>query len=291
MRNKFISLCLVLRLVFVMPITAFADGFSSRNRGSISVQLMDNLTNTPITGAQLSAYHVATVKLNGYGNLDYIYTTDFENCGVSLNDSSLATKLESYVDTRSISALQTVTDSQGNATFSNLPLGLYFIKQTNSVPGYAPCNAFMVTVPYKNGNDYIYNVNASPKTDVEKLTDITIKKVWNTDKSTEATDNVTVQLLRDGVVIETATLNKANGWKVTFVDMPQSDSYSVVEVNIPQGFTATYSSNGYDFTVTNSASLIDTGKLIWPIPLLAMAGIVFITTGTFILRKTGEYDE
>ena len=47
MRNKFISLFFALLLVFTLPISAYADDFSSRNKGSISVQLIDNSTNTP----------------------------------------------------------------------------------------------------------------------------------------------------------------------------------------------------------------------------------------------------
>ena len=132
----------------------------------------------------------------------------------------------------------------------------------------------------------MYDVNTSPKTDVARLTAITIKKVWNTDASTKAADSVTVQLLRDGVVVETATLSDQNNWQVTYTDMPESDAYSIVEVNVPKGFTATYSQSGYVFTVTNTASLAQTGQMIWPIPVLAMAGLCLITVGTIVLRKT-----
>ena len=69
-------------------------------------------------------------------------------------------------------------------------------------------------------------------------------------------------------------------------DMPESDVYSIVEVNVPKGFTATYSQSGYVFTVTNSASLIQTGQLIWPIPVLALAGLCLIAVGCIVLRKT-----
>jgi hypothetical protein len=95
-----------------------------------------------------------------------------------------------------------------------------------------------------------------------------------------------VQLLRNGVVVETATLSDQNNWQVTYTDMPESDVYSIVEVNVPRGFTATYSQSGYVFTVTNTASLVQTGQMIWPIPVLAMAGLCLITVGTIVLRKT-----
>ena len=167
-----------------------------------------------------------------------------------------------------------------------MPLGLYFVKQINTVNGYAPCTSFLVTVPNSDVNGYTYDVNASPKTDIERLADITIKKVWNTDASTKAADSVTVQLLRDRVIIETAVLSDQNNWQVIYSNMPESDVYSIVEVNVPKGFTATYSKSGYVFTVTNTASLAQTGQLIWPIPVLAMIGLCLIAVGTIALRKT-----
>lgn len=291
MKNKIISLCLTLCVVFILPLTAFADGFVSGKKGSVSVELIDNTANTPVAGAELTAYYVATVSLNSSGDLVYVYTDEFDGCGIALDDSSITSKLDTYIQSNSVSALKAVTDAKGKAVFSNLPVGLYFVKQINAVAGYAPCRPFIVTVPYKKGNSYIYSVDASPKTDIARLTDITIKKVWNTDESTKIADKVTIQLLRDGAVIETLTLSKSNGWKVTVSDMPESDAYSVVEINVPNGFTPTYSQNGYEFTVTNTASLIETGQLVWPVPILAMAGLLFITLGYVALRRQEDADE
>ena len=143
----------------------------------------------------------------------------------------------------------------------------------------------MVTVPSKNADGYVYDVNASPKTEVARLTDITIKKVWNTDKSTEAAKSVTVQLLQNGNVVKTATLNAQNNWQVTYTDMPESDAYSVKEVDVPKGFTATVKQNGYVFTVTNTSTLIQTGQLTWPIPVLSISGMLLIAVGITLLQK------
>ena len=286
MGRKLISVFLIEWILLMMPMTAFAQDFNSDRVGSISVTLMEQDGKTPITGAELSLYYVATVKLNSKNNLSYTFTNAFKDCGCALDDPTLSVKLDAFVKDHSVSSEKLFTDAHGKVTFTNLPLGLYFVKQTNTVKGYAPCTSFLVTVPNKSADGYVYDVNASPKTDIAKLTDIIIRKVWNTDASAKASDSVTVQLLRDGVVVETATPGVQNNWQVTYTDMPESDAYSIVEVNIPKGFTATYSKSGYVFTVTNSASLIQTGQLIWPIPVLAMAGLCLITVGTIVLRKT-----
>ena len=177
------------------------------------------------------------------------------------------------------------TDENGTASCEELPLGLYFIRQTNMAEGFAPCTPFLVTVPVKNDDGYVYAVNASPKTEVAKLTSITIQKVWNTDASTQAAEHVTVQLLRNGNVVKTATLNAQNNWQVTYTDMPESDAYSIKEVDVPKGFTATYQQKGYVLTVTNTSTLIQTGQLIWPIPVLAVSGMLLIAVGITLLKK------
>lgn len=286
MRHKLISVFLIAWILFMTPMTAFAQDFDSDRVGSISVTLMDHDGKTPISGADLSLYYVATVKLNNKNNSSYTFTNAFKDCGCALDDPALSVKLDAFVKEHSVFAEKLVTDAHGNAAFTNLPLGLYFVQQTNTVAGYASCTSFLVTVPNHNADGYVYDVDASPKTDVAKLTDITIKKVWNTSASAKSADSVTIQLLRDGVVVETATLSDQNNWQVTYTDMPESDAYSIVEVNVPKGFTATYSQSRYVFTVTNTASLAQTGQMIWPIPVLAITGLCLIAVGTIVLRKT-----
>ena len=285
MGRKLAAVFLVMLVLFVIPGTAFAQEPDWDRSGSISVTLMDRDGKTPIPGVELSLYYVATLSLNNRNHLSYTFTQAFRSCGCALEDPALSITLDAFVKEHSVSAQTLVTDADGTATFTNLPLGLYFVQQTRPVAGYAPCTPFLVTLPGQSADGYVYDVNASPKTDIARLTDITVRKVWNTDASAKAADSVTIQLLKDGTVVATALLNAQNQWQITFTDLPESDAYSIVEVDIPKGFTATYSQSGNVFTVTNSASLIQTGQLIWPIPVLAIAGLCLIVLGTLVLRK------
>ena len=290
MLRKIITLCVTVLLIFTCLFTSFAQDFDPAKTGSVSVTLTEQNDKKPIVGAELSLYYVATVSKSADGNLRYIYTDSFKNSGVSIDDASIATKLDAFVTVHDVSSVKATTDENGTAIFENLALGLYFIKQTVTVEGYSPCTSFIVTVPIKNAGGFVYEVNASPKTEVTKLTSVTIKKVWNTDASTEAADNVTVQLLRNGNVVKTATLNAQNNWQVTFSSMPESDAYSIKEVDIPKGFIATYSKAGYVFTVTNTSTLIQTGQLIWPIPVLSISGMLLIGVGIILLQKKREFN-
>ena len=288
MKNKLISFCILAWLLAVLPLTAMAQQFDHNQRGAISVTMASK--NQPISGAELSVYYVATVGINTAGNLNYSYTENFKDCGFALEDQALVEKLNAYVSTHTLTSQKVKTDSQGKASCSNLPLGLYFIKQTGEVEGFAPCTPFLVTVPMKTDSGYQYQVDASPKTDVSRLTDITIKKVWNTGSSSGIPSSVTVQLLRGEEVVKTATLNKQNNWQITYTDMPESDSYSIKETNIPKGFTPSYSKNGYTFTVTNTPALAQTGQVVWPIPVFALAGMFFMLLGFMTLRKPGKHN-
>ena len=288
MGRKWISVCLIVFMLFMIPMTTFADGFDNHRLGSISVTLLEDDGETPIQGAELSLYHVASVNRNQDNHLIYAYTDAFQACGSELKDPSLVIQLDRYVEELSISARKGITDGNGKITFADLPLGLYFVKQTNTVDGYAPCTSFLVTLPNEDATGIVYDVNASPKTEVEKLQDITIKKIWNTDPSKTVPDSVTVQLLLDGEVIETTTLSESNQWQVTYEDMYESDGYSILEVDVPTGYTATYAQKDYVFTVTNSSKLAQTGQLVWPIPILAVSGMVLIVFGTVMIRRERE---
>ncbi len=288
MRYKLLSFCLTVWILFLLPVTVSAQSFDPARTGSISVTLTDPDSRTPISGAELSVYYVASVRLNEKNNLCYTFDDAFADCGAALDDPALSAKLDVFAPDHALPAAKLMTDAYGQAVFADLPLGLYFVKQTNSAAEYAPCTPFLVTVPYEETDGYVYDINASPKTELAKLTSVTVRKVWNTDASTEIAGSVTVQLLKYGAVMESAELSEANNWQVTFADMPESDGYSVLEVNVPEGFTATYSQNGYVFTVTNSASLIQTGQPVWPVPVLAMAGLILIAAGVSILRKSGD---
>ena len=290
MRRKLFLLSIAMLLVITSVTTAFAADFDPLQPGSITVTLTEQYEKTPIVGAQLQVYYIATVGINTDGNLNYIFTPDFAQLGFEIDDPELVAKLDAYLSLNQVASTTLLTDEAGTAVLTDLPLGLYFIRQTSPAEGFAPCTPFLVTVPVVTDEGYVYDVNATPKTEVAKLTDITIKKVWNTDASSQATDSVTVQLLQDGQLVETAILNQANNWQVTYTDMPESDAYTIEEVDVPKGFTATYKQRGYVFTVTNTSTLIQTGQLVWPIPVLAFAGIALIGAGAVLLQKKRSHN-
>lgn len=287
MIRKIIAFGLAAWVLLVCPVAASAQEFNGNRTGSISMTLLTS-DKKPIVGAEFEICYVADVGINTDKKLNYAYTEIFENCDIPLTDPQLAVKLSTYIEKNKISGEKMKTDTQGNAQWKDLTLGLYLVRQTGAVADYSTCSPFLVTVPIQNDAGFTYDVNASPKTDIVRQVSVSIKKVWNTDKATKIPNSVTVQLLRDGTLVKTASLDSGNNWQITYEDMPESDAYTVREIDVPEGFTATISQEGHDFVITNTAYLAQTGQLIWPIPVLAMAGLILLATGFVILRKTGK---
>lgn len=281
MRRKITVLFLITLLLFVSSFNAAAEEFDQSKKGSVSVTLTEQGKGEPIVGAELDLYYVASLE----DVMTYVYTENFEAMGIAVNDANLVAALDEFVVENSIECKKLVTDSNGFASISDLDLGLYFVRQTNLVDGFAPCKPFVVTIPTKEGDDFVYDVNASPKTEVLSLVSITIKKAWNTAPSAKLPESVTVQLLNEGKVVETAILSEENNWQITYTNMPKSDAYSIKEISVPKGYTATYSKSESIFTVTNTPSLVQTGQLVWPIPVLAAVGVLLIGVGFICLRK------
>jgi hypothetical protein len=130
MGRKIISVFLIVLVLFMMPMTASAQSFDADRQGSVSVTLIDQDRKMPISGAELSLYHVATVSLNSRNHLSYNFTHAFADCGCDLDDPALSAKLNVFVKEHSVPAKKLVTDAHGKVSFNNLPLGLYLVKQT-----------------------------------------------------------------------------------------------------------------------------------------------------------------
>ena len=89
--------------------------------------------------------------------------------------------------------------------------------------------------------------------------DITVNKVWEDDDNQDGIrpESIEVNLLVDGSVTDTVTLNDENSWTYTWSDMQAYDDgteieYTVVEVEVPDGYTSVITEDDGTYTITNS---------------------------------------
>lgn len=116
-------------------------------------------------GGELTLYQVASVKRTN-GNLYFDYTGDFTGCGVvlgDLSDSTLADQLVKYLPAVPAIAAQQDVNEEGYANITKLPQGLYLVVQTEASHGYEAIKPFLVSIPLPDGDNWIYDVDATPK--------------------------------------------------------------------------------------------------------------------------------
>lgn len=257
-------------------------------KGSISITVKE--TTTPIKDTEITIYQVATAtSINN--TLAFVYDENIKDCKGDLSDlenESLVTEIDKCISNTILPKQTKLTNEEGLVKFDNLELGLYLIKQTNKVEGYSTISPFLVTIPKEENNKWIYDINSSPKTDIIKLIDISVEKKWD-NIINDIPKEVTIELLKDNKVLDTVTLNNENNWTYTWNEIEKSDEYSVKEINIPDGYTATYRQEENKFIVTNTKALVQTGQNIFIIELLTITGLIFIVIG-FLLNKRNKHE-
>lgn len=211
---------------------------------------------------EFSVYHVADVS----DAVVFTLTEEFSKYRVSFTglDSEgwreLAGTLAGYVAQDGLEPLATgKTDAQGQVTFSDLLPGLYLITGAQNMDEeyvYTPMS-WLGMLPFLNSQDeWEYDVTSNVKyTQVDRYekADRKVLKVWSdTGYEGRRPQEITVQLLRDGQVYDTVTLNAANNWRHTWPALSARYRWQVTEQDVPSGYTAAVKEEGTAFVVTNT---------------------------------------
>ena len=128
----------------------------------------------------------------------------------------------------------------------------YTVKEVSKVEGYA-VNVGEVQ-KYDDDSFAVTITNTHTPNTVSR----TVKKFWNDadNKDKLRPESVKIQLMADGSALgETVTLNAENQWTYTWNDLPQMSQgkeidYTAKEVEVPGGYTVSYSED--TFTITNT---------------------------------------
>lgn len=117
--------------------------------------------------------------------------------------------------------------------------------------------------------------------------DLTVKKVWSDEnnKNGNRPSSVTVTLYNGDTAVDKVTLSAANNWTYTWKNLDGNGKWSVLETGIPKGYTPSYSTSNGVVTITNTAKLVQTGQLNWPIPVLGGLGVLLLLCGVILMRK------
>lgn len=290
-----------------MIMTAFASGnIETGRQGSLSVYFGEH--GTGFADVSFSIYRVADISEDG----TYTLTDDFAQYPVDLEDldssgwRALAQTLDAYAARDGIAPLITrETERNGRFWLTGLSTGLYLVTGGQYVDGntvYTP-EPMLVSIPgLGEDGEWDYSVEASCKFDQEDTEGSSVsrkvQKVWEDDgNEAKRPEEITVQLLENGTVVDTVALNRENNWEYTWNDLDGSSKWQIAEANVPNGYTVAATQEGSVFVLTNTyphkqpSKLPQTGMLWWPVPLLACAGLVFLITGLIRRRRQGDPHE
>lgn len=194
MKKRVFSVLSIVLILCFLTISAYGLEVPDLSRtGSISVSM--TYQGEPVPGGSLTLYRVAQVHVTGGANYSFRYVPEYEGCEADLGDlttAGLAQSLAEYTAEQEISGVTLQIDENGNVTFPDLELGLYLLVQEEPAEGFNPANPFLVSVPGKQGESYIYDVDASPKLN------LTIAPTEPTEPSTEPTEPPPPELPQTG---------------------------------------------------------------------------------------------
>lgn len=271
-RKRLAAVLAALTLLVWCAAPAFALEVVDLSRtGSIKVSLYDSETSEAVGGGTLTLYRVAKVQKDN-ANLSFVYTNGFEDCGVELRDLSegeLAGRLAEKIAATAESTTVEISDL-GVAEFGDLEVGLYLVVQTTAAENYNVVNPFLVSVPIQENGKYVYDVDALPKVGTAT------KKTPDTPDEPDTPDTPDEPDTPDTPVAPGP--DNSDGW---VLGAHGEKIYLNPEAPSPDN------PNGH---VMGAHGLPQTGQLNWPIPVLAVTGVVLVAAG-IKLKKGTRKDE
>lgn len=138
-----------------------------------------------------------------------------------------------------------------------------------------------------------------------------VTKVWKRDENLleYRPGYVTVEIYCDGELAETVKLTEENGWKYSWTS-DEKHEWLVKETDVSNDYTVTYANGDKLFIINNTCrrtqgskdhqddspapqqpsqpdepKLPQTGQLWWPVPVLALAGVVLVVVGLKLRTK------
>ena len=260
--KRLLSLLLCLACVAALfPIQTSAAG----DQAKLAIRYQQE--GTPISGVSFDLYYVATVDDNAVFKLtdafaQYYDHINFRNL-TSAQWKNLAEMLRTYAQRDGIQPVASgQTQADGTVTFSGLAPGLYLAAGKNFSQG----NYDYVTEPFlaalSDGNatataKFTRQHHTTPSTPSEPTKSTVERKVLKSWKGDGAhPDAVTIQLLRNGTVYDTVTLNDADNWRYTWRDLDKYENGTLIDWQVTEsavsGYQVSVSQEGVTFLVTNT---------------------------------------
>ena len=324
--RKLAALLLGCLLAFSMVISGTATGTPDGQR-AVELSIRYFYEEEPLTGAVFQIYRIGGVDPYGKLYLDGNFSGYAIDLNVK-DMAALAETIYGYAMMDQIQPEYTVTiDETGGAIQSDMPQGVYLLmglKHTDESHEYLTEPQLVILPAWNEEGEWVYSTEVNPKGSVEiKPVSIKVLKIWEDEGNEDKRPAfITVTLLQDGTVYETVTLTEDNNWRHTWAELPGGYLWTVVE-SVPENYVVQLRQEGITYLITNTydgdepppdepteptdptqptdptepsepdvpdvPDIPDTGLLWWPVPVMAMAGLVLILLGA-AYKRGGAYE-
>ena len=250
-----------------------------------------------LAGQEIALYRAGDVHENGTYVLTLAYPVEIQGITSEAEWQEAAATLSAYLMADAVTPHYTATTGEtGTVSFTGLTPGLYLIRGLSAAVPEGTCvfADFFLFLPRNESGSYTYDVDANPKhaSFVPTGEEYSVLKLWkDAGAAAERPGEVQVDILKDGVLAESVTLSAANDWRYSW-SAPAGHSFTVVERNVPQGYTVTVTENQTSFVITNTAppdtdnpQTGDSAPILLYILLLCLSGMALVILGIWALRR------
>jgi hypothetical protein len=279
-----------------------------------SLTLSYTCDGTAFQDVAVKLYKVAEVS----ADFQYTLTNSFSSTSLSLNGvqssdewNTIRCTLETYISADGILPdTEGKTNSSGAVCFEGLKPGLYLAVAGHLKQEDLECyfDSALVAVPSLDSNGlWQYEVSVASKGEIippieaDEEIQFKVVKLWKGDEGQKSRPgSIEVEIFRDGTLYEKAYLTKDNNWSYSWSVKDDGANWSVMERNVPSGYTMTVQKRERSFVITNTfipknpngssnaPQTGDTSNIMVFVILMILSGSMLIILGITGKRNANE---
>ena len=221
---------------------------------------------TAFSDMQVKLYRIAEVS----ADFRYTLAQSFAASGLILDGirtsgewDVVRSTLEAHILAYNIAPeFTSVTNEDGQVSFESLKTGMYLaiVNQVEQDDLHYRFDSALIALPGLGSNgrwQYQVSVNAKgeilPPVDPDENVELKVLKLWRGDENRNVRpESIEVEIFCNGISYETVILSEENHWAYSWSAKDSGASWTVVERNVPQGYTMTVEAREGAFVLTNT---------------------------------------